>query len=184
MFTVQVIHPYFVHTIRSILIWNLQHHAEPSQQTQNICFVLAGFRYVFNNGEFLYSAHTMPSALHTQYTWSCTISTPFCRMQHSSHFGARSLSHTFPSLSYQVLIYTQSEVKHVRVKYIAQGHTIEKTMSQNCEGGTSYFSVIPAPSGYRTRTAGSGYCKALRCFVVLFCERARSVAFDLYWNYR
>ena len=47
-----------------------------------------------------------------------------------------------------------SQVKHVRVKYLTQGHNIE-TMSRYWEGGKWYFSENPAPSGVRNRKAGS-----------------------------
>ena len=85
-----------------------------------------------NNEEFLYSAHTMLCALHTYYPWSLYmfIHVPFqlpCwsiqhlqllwRQGQVAHFAISVLPGTYLHLS---------QVKHVRVKCLAQGHNIEK----------------------------------------------------------
>ena len=54
-----------------------------------------------------------------------------------------------------------SQVKHLRVKCLAQGHTI-LTMSKVERGEILYFSENPAPSGIRNRTAGSNIGRAPR----------------------
>ena len=54
-----------------------------------------------------------------------------------------------------------SQVKHLRVKCLAQGHTF-LTMSKIERGQTLYFFENPAPSGTRNRTAGSDIGRAPR----------------------
>ena len=60
-------------------------------------------------------------------------------IQSCSHFGASNLSNTLPSLSYiPGTRFYLTQVKHLRVKGIVQGHDIE-TMSQDWEGRDMIF---------------------------------------------
>ena len=86
---------------------------------------------------------------------------PHGYIQSCSHFGALNLSHTLPSLSYQVLIFTW-------VKWSIWGWSAlsKDTTSSQCpkieRGETWYFSENPAPSGIRNRTPGSDIGEAQR----------------------
>ena len=55
-----------------------------------------------------------------------------------------------------------SQVKHLRVKCPAQGHTILTMINKIERGETWYFSENPAPSGIQNRTAGSDIGRAPR----------------------
>ena len=65
--------------------------------------------------------------------WNCSFVCNFNSLRGTyspaAIFGAFNLSYTLPSLSYQVSIHL-SQMKHLMVKYVAQGHNIV-TMSQD-----------------------------------------------------
>ena len=86
---------------------------------------------IINNGVFLYSAHTMLCALHTYYPWSLDLfihvsfQLPFCSIHHLQPFQRWEI---ITHIAISVLPGTHlhpSQVKHGRVKCLAQGHSIE-----------------------------------------------------------
>ena len=107
--------------------------------------------------------------------WTCSFLCHFNStesIQSCSHFSALNLSYTLPSLSYQVLIF--SEVKHFRIKCLAQGHSIE-TMSQYWERRNMICLPIFLPSRIWNSTVGNSIDKALHSN---HCARSLSVKFS------
>ena len=114
-----------------------------------------------NNGEFLYSAHTMLCALHTNYPWSlhgpvhsCTISTPFLEHTALAAISALGTSRTHCHLCPTRYSFTPelSEACEGKVPYSRTQHRNNVPILR---GEKHENSENPAPSGIRNRTAGS-----------------------------
>ena len=87
-------------------------------------------------------------------------------MQSRRHFGALHLSYTLPPMSYQVLIFTSSQVNHLRAKCLSTGLNIE-TMSQYWEGRNMIF-LWKSCTKWDSKPHGS---QAATCTLVIFHER-------------
>ena len=114
------------HGVHSV-VYGTVHYKEPLKSFEIIIIIII----IINNGEFLYSAHTMLCALHTYYPWSLDLfihvpfQPPTALAAISALATSRSHCHLCPTRYHLHL----SQVKHVRIKCLAQGHNIE-IMSQ------------------------------------------------------
>ena len=95
-----------------------------------------------NNGEFLYSSHTVLCAIHTYYPWSLDLfihvifQLPVLECTTIPAISVLGTNHMVISVPGNHL--HLSQVKHVRVKCLVQRHNIE-IMSQYKEGRNMIF---------------------------------------------